>query len=241
DPDLPRPRRVAHADRLPHDRGGSSRDGPRHPAGEAGGGAGHQSLHGAAGSEPQGEDRAPGVPPREIGTARLSGMLCLEMPARDYDAIVVGASFAGLAVARQLRGNVLLLDRNEVGTVQTSACGTPLWVPEALCVRDSVLEVHDWLEIRTPTRTVRYDLSSLPFCTFDYRAFCQGLLAQCRVRFLRPSVSGIQGGAVVTGEGRFTAPIIVDCSGWRRAVTGGAGPPPAPFGAGTHTPHPSKG
>lgn len=165
-------------------------------------------------------------------------MLCLKMPARDYDAIVVGASFGGLAVARQLRGEVLLLDRNDVGSVQTSACGTPLWVPESLGVRESVLQVHDWLEVRTPTRTVRYDLSSVPFCTFDYRAFCEGLLAQCRVRFLRTSVSGIQDGAVVTGEGRFTARIIVDCSGWRRAITGGATAEPGrhhSFGLETHT------
>jgi flavin-dependent dehydrogenase len=162
-------------------------------------------------------------------------MLGLKMPVRDYDAIVVGASFGGLAVARQLRGEVLLLDRNEVGAVQTSACGTPLWVPEALGVRDSVLEIHDWLEIRTPGRTVRYDLSSVPFCTFDYRPFCEGLLAQCRARFLRTSVSGIQDGAVVTGEGRFTARIIVDCSGWRRAVTGGPGRHRHSFGLETHT------
>ncbi|HEU4438899.1 MAG TPA: NAD(P)/FAD-dependent oxidoreductase [Methylomirabilota bacterium] len=163
------------------------------------------------------------------------------MPARDYDAIVVGASFAGLAVARQLRGEVLLLDRNEVGSVQTSACGTPLWVPEALGVRDSVLEVHDWLEIRTPTRTVRYDLTGVPFCTFDYRAFCEGLLAQCRARFLRTSVSGIRDGAVVTGDGRFTARIVVDCSGWRRAVTGGPGPHRHSFGLETHTPLRDRG
>src|ERR1700730_10291848 len=172
-------------------------------------------------------------------------MLCLKMPARDYDAIVVGASFGGLAVARQLRGEVLLLDRNEVGTVQTSACGTPLWVPETLGVSDSVLQVHDRLLIRTPTRTVRYDLSSVPFCTFDYRAFCQGLLAQCRVRFLRTSVSGIQDGAVVTGEGRFTARVIVDCSGWRRAITGGAETEPRSrhhsFGLETHTPLQDEG
>jgi flavin-dependent dehydrogenase len=154
-------------------------------------------------------------------------MLCVRMPVRDYDAIVVGASFGGLAVARQLRGEVLLLDRNEVGAVQTSACGTPLWVPESLGVSASVLQVHDRLVIRTPTRTVRYDLSTVPFCTFDYRAFCEGLLAQCRVRFLRTSVSGIQDGAVVTGDGRFTAPVIVDCSGWRRALTGGADAEPA--------------
>jgi flavin-dependent dehydrogenase len=172
-------------------------------------------------------------------------MLCLRMPARDYDAIVVGASFGGLAVARQLRGEVLLLDRNEVGTVQTSACGTPLWVPETLGVSASVLQVHDRLVIRTPTRTVRYDLSTVPFCTFDYRAFCEGLLAQCRVRFLRTSVSGIHEGAVVTGEGRFTAPVIVDCSGWRRALTGGAAAEPRrrhhSFGLETHTPLQDEG
>lgn len=161
------------------------------------------------------------------------------MAGRDYDAIVVGASFGGLAVARQLRGEVLLLDRNEVGAVQTSACGTPLWVPQALGVAGSVLQIHERLVIRTPTRTVRYDLSAVPFCTFDYRAFCQGLLAQCRARFLRTSVAGIREGAVVTGEGRFTAPVVVDCSGWRRALTGGGAAEPTgrrhSFGLETHT------
>jgi flavin-dependent dehydrogenase len=137
------------------------------------------------------------------------------MPGRDYDAIIVGASFAGLAVARRLTGRVLLLDRNEVGAVQTSACGTPLWVPETLGVADSVLQVHDKLTVRAPTRTVTYDLSAVPFCTFDYRRFCIGLLEQTQARFLRASVTGLQDGAVLTSEGRFTAPVIVDCSGWR--------------------------
>jgi digeranylgeranylglycerophospholipid reductase len=140
------------------------------------------------------------------------------MPARDFDAIIVGASFAGLAVARQLRGEVLLIDRNEVGAVQTSACGTPLWVPQKLGVADSVLQIHDKLTVRGPTRTVTYDLSAVPFCTFDYRRFCHGLLAQSRARFLRTGVTGVEDGAVVTGEGRFSAPIVVDCSGWRGAL-----------------------
>lgn len=151
------------------------------------------------------------------------------MPISEYDAIVVGGSFGGLAVARQLRGRVLLLDRNEVGAVQTSACGTPLWVPQALGVADSVLQVHDRLTVRTPARSVTYDLSAVPFCTFDYRAFCQGLLAQCRVRFLRTGVTGVSGGVVRTGEGSFAAPIIVDCSGWRAAVVN-EGEPARPRG-----------
>ncbi len=146
------------------------------------------------------------------------------MPARAYDAIVVGASFAGLAVARQLRGEVLLLDRNEVGALQTSACGTPLWVAEALGVAGSVLQVHDHLTLDLAGRSVRYDLSAVPFCTFDHRAFCRGLLGQTRARFLRTGVLGLQDGAVTTEAGRFTAPVVVDCSGWRAALVGSGAP-----------------
>jgi len=166
------------------------------------------------------------------------------MAAADYDAIVVGASFGGLAVARRLRGHVLLIDRNEVGAVQTSACGTPLWVAEALGVTSSVLQVHDRLHLRTPRRTISYDLSDVPFCTFDYKAFCQGLLAQTRARFLRAGVTGFSDGSVSTTEGRFTAPVVVDCSGWRGAVVGGAADAasgPYSFGLETHTEWRDKG
>ena len=44
------------------------------------------------------------------------------------DVLICGASFAGLAVARELRGSgarVLILDRYEVGERQTSACAAP--------------------------------------------------------------------------------------------------------------------
>lgn len=167
------------------------------------------------------------------------------MTARDYDAIVVGASFGGLAVARQLRGDVLLIDRNEVGSVQTSACGTPLWVPQALGVSASVLQVHDRLNIRTPRRTISYDLSAVPFCTFDYRVFCEGLLAQTSARFLQAGVTGFAEGAVTTTEGRFTAPVVVDCSGWRGAVVGDGAPDATAgaysFGLETHTALPDRG
>src|SRR5215470_2019446 len=132
------------------------------------------------------------------------------MSGRDYDAIIVGASFAGLAVARRLPGRVLLLDRHEVGAVQTSACGTPLWVPQALGVASSVLQIHDRLTVRAGAHTVTYDLSDVPFCTFDYKAFCQGLLAQCAVRFLRTPVAEIAANEIRTGEGTFSAPLIVD-------------------------------
>jgi menaquinone-9 beta-reductase len=46
----------------------------------------------------------------------------------DYDVLVCGASFAGLAVCRELSGSgarVLMVDRYEVGERQTSACAAP--------------------------------------------------------------------------------------------------------------------
>ena len=55
----------------------------------------------------------------------------------------------------------------------------------------SVLQVHQNLTIRTGTHSVTYDLSAVPFCTFDYTAFCRGLLAQCQVRFVRTPVTEI--------------------------------------------------
>ena len=44
------------------------------------------------------------------------------------DVLVCGASFAGLAVARELAGSgadVLVVDRYELGERQTSACAVP--------------------------------------------------------------------------------------------------------------------
>ena len=48
------------------------------------------------------------------------------------DVLICGASFAGLAVARELAGagaDVLVIDRYEIGERQTSACAAPtLWL-----------------------------------------------------------------------------------------------------------------
>ena len=54
---------------------------------------------------------------------------------RDCDVLVCGASFAGLAVARELAdtgARVMVLDRYEIGERQTSACGIPTVWLEAL-------------------------------------------------------------------------------------------------------------
>lgn len=60
-----------------------------------------------------------------------------------YDAMIVGASFAGLAVANQLCDyRVLLVDRRPVGADQTSACGTILQVLQRWDATTAVLQTH---------------------------------------------------------------------------------------------------
>jgi 2-polyprenyl-6-methoxyphenol hydroxylase-like FAD-dependent oxidoreductase len=69
---------------------------------------------------------------------------------KKYDVVIAGASFAGLAVANQLKDyRVLLVDRKPVGRGQTSACGTILQVLEYWDVQDAVLQKHDKILLHT--------------------------------------------------------------------------------------------
>ena len=136
----------------------------------------------------------------------------------EYDAIIVGASFAGLALARELQGRILLIDRQEIGEGQTSACGTPLRVVEALGLTATVHQVHPAFYVHGNRRTLRYDLGDRPLCTFDYGRFCDGLARGSEATFVRATVWGLHEGAVVTNQGRFRARCLVDASGWRAVL-----------------------
>src|ERR1700683_2292658 len=60
---------------------------------------------------------------------------------RDCDVLICGASFAGLAIARELAGSgadVVVIDRYEIGERQTSACGIPTTWLTALELQDSL-------------------------------------------------------------------------------------------------------
>ncbi|MFM9043317.1 MAG: FAD-dependent monooxygenase, partial [bacterium] len=73
-----------------------------------------------------------------------------------YDVIICGASFAGLAVARELRGTgakVMILDRYEIGEKQTSACGIPTEWIRVLGVESSARQEFDTLVVHTPRGT----------------------------------------------------------------------------------------
>src|ERR687893_1488298 len=98
----------------------------------------------------------------------------------DWDVLVCGASFAGLAVARELSGSgarVLLIDRYEVGERQTSACGIPTAWLEALGLMGAHRQTFGELVVHTPHGTSRLDLP-WTFSTFDYPELCRLLFDQ---------------------------------------------------------------
>jgi menaquinone-9 beta-reductase len=135
------------------------------------------------------------------------------------EVVIAGASFAGLAVAREVPGHAVLIDPTEVGEGQTSACGSPVGILGALGAEEAIQQYHDALVIHTPGREVHWTLPE-PFCTFDYRAFCRASLRGTDARVIRAAVQGRQGRAAVTTAGLIAGRALVDCTGWRGALVG---------------------
>ncbi len=164
---------------------------------------------------------------------------------RDCDVLICGASFAGLAVARELAdtgADVLVVDRYEIGERQTSACGIPTAWLTALDLEESRQQTFAELVVHSPHATARYRLP-YTFSTFDYRTLCGLLADQGRFQFETAKVDGRTGDTVHTDRGDLSAPLIVDALGWRRVLGAGANiqPPDAllsrglevhPFGSG---------
>jgi flavin-dependent dehydrogenase len=142
----------------------------------------------------------------------------------DYDVLVCGASFAGLAVARELTGSgarVMVLDRYEIGERQTSACAAPTdWLVN-LGLADSMRQTFSDLVIHTRGGTWRYELP-WTFSTFDYRTLCRLLSEQGEADFETAKVERREGDTVFTDRGELSAPLIVDGLGWRRVLSPGA-------------------
>jgi len=149
----------------------------------------------------------------------------------DCDVLVCGASFAGLAVARELEGTgarVLMVDRYEVGERQTSACAAPTGWLENLGLGPSIRQTFGDLVFHTPYTTLRFRLP-WTFSTFDYPELCALLRAQSpSAHFETAKVEGINraGSAgphsVETDRGELRAPLVVDGLGWRRVLGAGA-------------------
>ena len=161
----------------------------------------------------------------------------------DCDVLICGASFAGLAVARELAGSgaaVTVLDRYEIGERQTSACGIPTGWLNALGLEEAHQQTFGELVIHARHATVRYELP-WTFSTFDYRTLCGLLAAQGQpFEFETATVTGRTGLTVHTDRGDLRAPLIVDALGWRRVLSGGRSiqPPDALLSRGLEV-HPS--
>ena len=156
--------------------------------------------------------------------------------------LICGASFAGLAVARELSGTgarVLMLDRYEIGERQTSACGIPTEWLRALDLMGSHRQTFDQLVVHTPHGTARLRLP-WTFSTFDYPELCSLLAAQSDAGFETAKVSGRTGNTVHTDRGDLTAAVVVDALGWRRVLGSGYQPPDAPLSRGLEV-HPHDG
>lgn len=143
---------------------------------------------------------------------------------RDCDVLICGASFAGLAIARELQGSgarVLMIDRYEIGERQTSACGIPTCWLEALDLGGSLRQTFDELVVHTPWRTARWKLP-WTFSTFDYRELCALMWGQAedeRLEFETATVTGRTGQTVHTDRGDLSAPLVIDALGWRRVLS----------------------
>ena len=172
----------------------------------------------------------------------------------EHDVLICGASFAGLAIARELAGSgadVLLIDRYEIGERQTSACGIPTEWMRQLGLMEAERQRFDTLLLHTPHGSARYQLP-WTFSTFDYRELCQLLWRDCDATFETAKVNGRAGSvdflsdserksthpegviAVATDRGTISAPLVVDALGWRRMLANGDGyqPPDAPLSRG---------
>ena len=165
-----------------------------------------------------------------------------------YDVVICGASFAGLAVARELAGSgarVLVLDRYEIGERQTSACAAPTEVLERLGLESSIVQHFGELVVHTRFRSFRWRLP-FRFATFDYARLCALLWAQCGdAAFETAMVGGSRDGAsgeviVETDRGEVCAPLVVDALGWRRVLgrSGRIQPPAEPMSRGLEV-HPA--
>jgi flavin-dependent dehydrogenase len=147
-------------------------------------------------------------------------------PLREHaDVLVCGASFAGLAVARELAGagaDVLVVDRYQIGERATSACAAPTPWLDAMGVRRAIRQELPCMTFHTPHGSARHRLP-WSWSAFDYRTLCEELWAQCDARFEIATVTGrSQGLGVATDRGPIEAPLVVDALGWRRVL--GSGP-----------------
>ena len=119
------------------------------------------------------------------------------------DVLICGASFAGLAVARELAGcgaDVLVLDRYEIGERATSACAAPTPWLHAMGVQRAIRQELECMAFHTPHGSARFRLP-WTWSSFDYRELCAALWEQTDARLEIATVRERAGEIVRTDRG----------------------------------------
>ncbi len=131
-----------------------------------------------------------------------------------YDVIIAGASFAGLATASKIKNKeVLLIDKEDIGSHVRSACGTLVKTMEKINCEESIIQNFDIAVIHTKNKEIEIPLAD-KFCTIDFKKFCMLFLKQSNAEFVKANVIKTDGKIVYTSIGNFKSDIIVDCTGW---------------------------
>lgn len=145
-----------------------------------------------------------------------------------FDVVIIGGSFAGLATAMALRDHrVLVIEQYPIGARQSSTCGIPLRLAQMVGAERAVQQAHPALVMHAAGRETTFPLPE-PYATFEYRAFCQAMLAQTNAEVWQARATGIDGNTVTTTSGDARGRFIVDASGWR-SFRNGFGRPPEPL------------
>ncbi len=147
------------------------------------------------------------------------------MKENTYDVIIAGGSFAGLAVANYIpEGRKLILEQQEeLGAKQRSTCGAPVhWIKE-LGAEKSILKTFDTAVLHSGKGSTAVVELEKPYCTIDYRVFCQSLAAKLRNTEIMTGtrVTGVEGNGavkVLTEGDAYTGRVAVDCTGWRAVL-----------------------
>lgn len=134
----------------------------------------------------------------------------------DFEAIVMGANYAGLAAAGELRGKrILLLDRETIGGHQASTCALWTRIVQLLGAEAAILHTLDSWQIHIGDREFTFPTPMDLISVLDHRTFCAHLFLRCEAEFRRETVQSIHGNQVITNQGRYRAPILIETLGWR--------------------------
>lgn len=143
----------------------------------------------------------------------------------DYDAIIVGGSFAGLATAYFTEAeSLLILEREkDIGARQRSTCGAKVEWIKRLGAEESILRKFDTVTFHSPKGyEVEVDIPT-PYCTIDYKVLCDSLSGRLKNTEIKTAskVTGVENGdlkKVLCGPEEYSSQILVDASGLRAAV-----------------------